>query len=400
MVTLSSRINNMGESETLAMTRMSRELEAQGHSVINLSIGQPDFNTPDYIKQAAIEALERNFTFYPPVPGYPDLREAISRKFKRDNGLDYSPGQIVVTTGAKQAIANVVLCMINPGDEVLVPVPYWVSYREIIKLAEGKPVFIPSSIENNFKVTPEQIGKAITGRTKLMIFSSPCNPSGTVYSRQELEDMARIIARHENIYVISDEIYEHINFCGKHESIGQFDNIKDKVITINGVSKGFAMTGWRLGYLGAPLAIAKACDKLQGQFTSGACTIAQKAALRAVSGDPARSEELKTMVSAFKERRDLLLQMLEDIPGIKTNVPQGAFYVFPEISELFGKRNNGMIISTSDDFCSFMLSKYFVALVPGTAFGSPECVRISYATSRKLLIEGVVRLKNAISELT
>jgi aspartate aminotransferase len=379
---------------------MSRELEAQGHNVINLSIGQPDFNTPDFIKNAAIEAVDKNFTFYPPVPGYQDLREAISMKFRRDNGLDYSPNQIVVTTGAKQAIANVVLCLINPGDEVLLPVPYWVSYREIVKLAEGRPVPIPASIDQDFKVTPSQIEKAITSKTKLLIFSSPCNPSGTVYTRNELEEIARVISRHENIYIISDEIYEYINYIGKHESIGQFDFIKDHVITVNGVSKGFAMTGWRLGYLAAPQAIAKACDKLQGQYTSGACTISQKAALRAVQSDPSKTEELKIMVSAFKERRNLLLEMMKEIPCMKTNKPQGAFYVFPEINELYRRRNGGIEINSSDDFCSYLLKNYYVALVPGAAFGSPECVRISYATSKKKLVEGMLRIKNAISELS
>ncbi len=400
MVQLSRRVIQMGESKTLAMTRMSRELQSQGHDVINLSIGQPDFNTPDYIKEAAKEAVDRNFTFYPPVPGYEDLREAISNKFKRDNNLSYSPQQIVVSNGAKQSIANAVLCLVDPGDEVLLPAPYWVSYPEIVKLAGGKPVVIPTSVDNDYKVTPEQIEAAMTPNTKLFIFSSPCNPSGTVYTRDELESMAKVIARHENIHIISDEIYEYINFCRKHESIGQFGFIHDKVITVNGVSKGFAMTGWRLGYLGASLPIARACEKLQGQMTSGACTISQKAALKAVSVSPEMSDDLKKMVKTFRERRDLMLQRLGDIPCIKTNTPQGAFYIFADIRELIGRHNGDMTINSSEDFCSYLLKHFYVALVSGAAFGMPECVRISYATSTGLLTEGMNRIHQAIMKLS
>lgn len=398
MATLSKRVKNLSESETLAMTRLSRELQAEGHDVINLSIGQPDFTTPEFIKQAAVQALDQNFTFYPPVPGFMDLREAISNKFKRDNNLDYPPDQIIVSSGAKHSITNVLLSLIDPGDEVLVPTPYWVTYRELIKFAEGKCVYVTASLENDYKVTPEQIEAAITDKTKLFIFSSPCNPTGSVYTRDELKDIAHVLARHK-IFVISDEIYEHINFNGVHESIGQFDFIKDYVITVNGVSKGFAMTGWRLGYIGAPKTIVQACIKLQGQMTSGTCTISQKAALKALLTDPKQLKELKVMVSVFKERRDVVIELLNEIPGIKTNIPEGAFYVFPDVSELFGKSNGKITIHNSADLCSFFLKKEFVALVPGSAFGSPNCVRISYATSTKLLIEAIRRIKNAISEL-
>ncbi|OPZ96447.1 MAG: Aspartate aminotransferase [Bacteroidetes bacterium ADurb.Bin408] len=322
---LSDRINNLSESETLAMTQKSRELSAQGFDVINLSIGEPDFNTPEFIKTAAKEAIDKNFTHYPPVPGYPELRQAICKKLKRDNDLDYAPEQIVVSTGAKHSIANVMLALVNPGDEVIVPAPYWVSYKEIVKLADGKSVIIPGGIDTNFKVTPEQIEAAITEKTKVFIFSSPCNPTGSVYSKEELFAMAKVFERHKNIFIISDEIYEYINFVGKHESIAQFDFIKDQVIVINGVSKGYAMTGWRIGYIAAPLPIAKACNKLQGQVTSGACSIAQKASFTAIDTDPKLTPEFKTMLDAFRERRDLLLGLLKEIPGIITNTPTALF---------------------------------------------------------------------------
>ena len=398
METLSKRVKNLSESETLAMTRLSRELQAEGHDVINLSIGQPDFTTPEFIKQAAVQALDQNFTFYPPVPGFMDLREAISIKFKRDNNLDYPPDQIIVSQGAKHSLTNVLLSLIDPGDEVLVPTPYWVTYRELIKFAEGKCVYVTASLENDYKVTPEQIEAAITDKTKLFIFSSPCNPTGSVYTRDELRAIAHVLARHK-IFVISDEIYEHINFNGVHESIGQFDFIKDYVITINGVSKGFAMTGWRLGYIGASKTIVQACIKLQGQMTSGTCTISQKAAVKALLADPKELKELKVMVSVFKERRDVVIELLNEIPGIKTNIPEGAFYVFPDVSELFGKSNGETTIHNSADLCSLLLKDEFVALVPGSAFGSPNCIRISYATSTKLLVEAIRRIKNAISKL-
>jgi len=396
---LSDRVISLSESETLAMTRKSRELKAEGFDVINLSIGEPDFNTPEQIKKAGKKAIDENRTHYPPVPGYPELRLAISEKFKKENGIDYSPEQIVVSAGAKQSIANAILCLLNPGDEIIVPVPYWVSYRELIKLAEGVAVYIPTSVETNFKITPNQLEKAITPKTKLFLFSSPCNPSGTVYSKEELKALADVFAKHENIYIISDEIYEYINFVSKHESIAQFDEIKDRVIVINGVSKGYAMTGWRLGYLGATKEIAKACDKMQGQITSGTCSISQFAALEALSDNPATLAEFKIMKTAFLERRDLVLSLLKDIPGMKTNVPQGAFYVFPDISYYFGKSDGENIIRDSNDLCMYLLNKEFVALVPGVAFGDPNCIRISYAASKDVLIEAIDRIKKALANL-
>ena len=396
---LAERIKKLSESETLAMTRISRELTAQGHDVINLSIGQPDFNTPDIIKEAAKEALDQNYTTYSPVPGYLDLRKAISEKFKRDNGLDYSPDQIIVSTGAKQSIANAMLSLVNPGEEVIVPAPYWVSYKEIIKLAEGKAVYIPALIDNDFKVTPAQIENSITEKSKVFIFSSPCNPTGSVYSKEELRAIADVLAKHDNIFVISDEIYEHINFNGRHESIAQFENIYDRVITVNGVSKAFAMTGWRLGYIGASKEIVSACDKLQGQFTSGASSISQRAALKAVSIDPMQSEELKSMVKAFRERRGLSLKLLDEIPGIKTNVPMGAFYIFPNMTYYYGKSDGNITINDSSDLCFYILNKVYVALVPGDAFGNPNCIRFSYATSKEKLVEAIDRIKSALADL-
>src|SRR3990172_895316 len=353
MDNLSDRITRLSESEILAMTRRSRELIAQGIDVINLSLGEPDFNTPQYIKDAAKEAIDNNYTHYSPVQGYPDLLEAISKKLERDNGLRYPVSQIVVSTVAKQAIANVVLSLVNPGDEVLLPSPYWVTYPEQVKLANGNPVIISSGIDNDFKVTPKQVADAITPKTKLMIFSSPCNPTGTVYAKGELKAIAEIIAEHENIYIISDEIYEHILFNGKHESIAQFDFIKDKVITINAVSKSFAMTGWRIGYMGSPEWIARACIKIQGQITSGTCTIAQKAAVAAINAEPVSIYEMRDV---FKRRRDLLLELLKDIPGFKTNVPQGAFYIFPDVSYYFGKSDGKTKINSANDLSMFLLN--------------------------------------------
>ncbi|MBI9037840.1 MAG: pyridoxal phosphate-dependent aminotransferase [Bacteroidales bacterium] len=396
---LSDRVIGLSESETLAMTRKSRELKAEGFDVINLSIGEPDFNTPEQIKKAGKKAIDENRTHYPPVPGYPELRLAISEKFKKENGIDYSPEQIVVSAGAKQSIANAILCLLNPEDEIIVPVPYWVSYRELIKLAEGVAVYIPTSVETNFKITPKQLEKAITPKTKLFLFSSPCNPSGTVYTKEELKALADVFAKHENIYIISDEIYEYINFVSKHESIAQFDEIKDRVIVINGVSKGYAMTGWRLGYLGATKEIAKACDKMQGQITSGTCSISQFAAIEALSDNPATLVEFKIMKTAFLERRNLVLSLLKDIPGMKTNVPQGAFYVFPDISYYFGKSDGEDVINDSNDLCMYLLNKAFVALVPGIAFGDPNCIRISYAASKDILIEAIDRIKKALANL-
>ncbi len=397
---LSERISRMAESETLSMARMSRELTAQGHRVINLSIGEPDFNTPDFVKEAAKEALDQNHTRYTPVSGYPDLRKAICHKFERDNGLHYTPEQIVVSAGAKHSIANAMMCLVDEGDEVLVPVPYWVSYKEIIKLAGGVPVFIPASIETDFKVTAEQIEAAITPKTKAIIYSSPCNPSGSVYTHEELQAIAQVLASHENFFVIADEIYEHINFTGKHVSIAQFPEIKDRVVTVNGVSKGFAMTGWRIGFIGAPLEIAKACDKLQGQFTSGVCSIAQKASIAALEADPSTTEELLTMQKAFLERRDYLIALLRELPGFTLNVPQGAFYLFPDISHYFGRSFENTKIHNAGDLSMYLLNAAHVAVVPGDAFGSPECLRFSYATSKEELKEAVERIAVALKKLT
>lgn len=396
---IADRINRMAESETLAMSRMSRELTAQGHHVINLSIGEPDFNTPDFIKEAAKQALDQNYTRYTPVPGYPELRQAICRKFRRDNGLEYTPEQIVVSTGAKHSIANVMLSLVNEGDEVLVPVPYWVSYKEIIKLAGGVPVYVSTDISSDFKVTPEQLRAAITPKTRVLIYSSPCNPSGSVYTREELQGIADVIAEYPSVYIIADEIYEHINFVGKHESIGQFENIRERVITVNGVSKGFAMTGWRLGFIGAPIAVAKACDKLQGQITSGTCSISQRAAIAAMDAVPDKTPEMEVMKEAFRKRRDALVVMLREIPGFITNIPDGAFYLFPDVSAWFGKRYNESQISNAGDLSLFLLNEAHVALVPGDAFGSPECLRFSYATSMEELTEAVRRIKEALQKL-
>ena len=396
MITLSNRINKMAESETLAMSRKSRELKAQGHDVINLSLGEPDFFTPDNIKEAAKKSIDENYSFYTPVNGYAELRQAVAEKLKRDNNLDYTADQIVVSTGAKQAIMNALLCLVNPGDEVIIPTPYWVSYDQMVSLAEGKHVFIEAGIENDFKITAQQLEDAITPKTKVFIFSSPCNPTGSVYTREELEALARVFEKNPHVYIISDEIYELINFGKNHESIAQFENIKDQVIVVNGVSKGFAMTGWRVGYLAAHIDIAKATTKLQGQFTSATCSIGQKAAEEAMNTLP---EETWEMLEKFRERRDLVLELMKEIPGIKTNVPQGAFYIFPDVSSYFGKSNGEQTINNASDLCLYILNKVHVALVPGDAFGSPECIRFSYATSNKLLIEAVKRLKSALADL-
>jgi aspartate aminotransferase len=393
---LSDRINHLSESQTLAMAKKCREMIARGIDVISLSIGEPDFDTPDFVKQAAKEAIDKNYTHYTPVPGFIELRRAIVEKLKRDNGLDYKPENIVVSTGAKQSIANAVLCLVNPGDEVIVPVPYWVSYREIIKMADGIPVYIPSTVESDFKLDPKDLEKAINSKTKLLIFSTPCNPTGTVYTKDELKRIADIIAKHPHVYVISDEIYEHINFIGGHESIAQFDFIRDRVVTVNGVSKGYAMTGWRIGYIAAEKEIADACEKMQGQFTSGTSSISQKAAEAAIAADPAT---IMPMKKAFEKRRDLLLELLREIPGMKINVPAGAFYVFPDISEFFGKTCGKYTIKNSEDLCMYLLNEAHVALVSGEAFGDDNCVRFSYATSEDILKEAVKRIKVALAEL-
>ncbi|MFP4064186.1 MAG: pyridoxal phosphate-dependent aminotransferase [Bacteroidales bacterium] len=396
MITLSDRINRLSESETLAMSRMSRELKAEGHDVINLSVGEPDFFTPDAVKEAGKKAIDDNYSFYTPVNGYQDLREAICHKLERDNKLHYTPDQIVVSTGAKHSIANTVLCLVNPGDEVVVPTPYWVSYREIVKMAEGKAVYVKAGIENNFKITPDQLDEALTDKTSVFIFSSPCNPTGSVYSKEELKALAEVFAKYPNVYIISDEIYEHINFGGKHESIAQFEAIRERVILVNGVSKGFAMTGWRIGYIAAHPEIAKACNKLQGQFTSGTCSIAQRAALKAMQADPSTTH---SMLEKFRERRDLVLKLLGEVPGTETNEPQGAFYVFINIKSYFGKSDGEKTIKDAFDFCMYLLKKAHIALVPGSAFGDDECVRFSYATSNDLLEEAVARMKKSLAKL-
>ena len=396
MTKVSDRLNRLSESATLAMARMSRELKAEGKDVIALSLGEPDFNTPDFVKQAAKKAIDDNFSHYTPVPGLLELRKAISYKFKRDNGLDFSPEQIVVSTGAKQSLANVCLSLLNPGDEVLLPAPYWVSYADIVNLAEGTPVQITSSVKKDFKVSASQIEEKITDKTKLLMFSSPCNPSGSVYTKEELTDIAKMLENYPNIYIIADEIYEHINFTDKHFSIGSIPQLKDRVITVNGVSKGFAMTGWRVGFIGAPLWIAKACSKIQGQVTSGTCAISQKATETAVSTDPS---EVMFMKDIFLNRRNLVLKKLKEIKGINCNIPQGAFYLFPDVSYYFGKSDGTITINSSDDLCMYLLNTCYVALVAGTPFGNPECVRISYAASEENLLEAIRRIKNQLSNL-
>jgi aspartate aminotransferase len=393
---LSDRIKSLSVSQTLAMAQKSRELKAKGIDIISLSIGEPDFNTPDYIKEAAKKAIDDNYSKYPPVPGYADLREAISRKFKSENNINYSPDQIVVSAGGKHSLINVILSIVNPGEEVIILAPYWVSYYDQVILAEGKPVVISASLENEFKIKPEQLEAAITSKTRLIIFNSPSNPTGMVYSRAEMEKIARVVEKHEGLFIISDEIYEHIIFTGEHVSMASFDFIYDRVITVNGVSKGYAMTGWRIGYIGAPLWIAKACNKLQGQFTSGVCSIAQRAALAALQGN---GESQKLMRAAFLRRRDLICGLLKEIKGIKVGIPAGAFYVMPEISYYFGKSDGDTKITNSDDLALYLLDKAQVATVGGDAFGAPECLRISYATSDELLIEAVRRIKRALERL-
>ena len=393
---LSERVNNLSESATIAMARKSRELKAQGIDVISLSLGEPDFNTPDFIKEAAKEGIDQNYSKYMAVNGYEDLRIAICDKFKRDNDVSYNINQIVVSTGAKQSIANVALSLINPGDEVIIPAPYWVSYEEIFKMAGAVIVPIETTIENDFKITAEQLKNAINEKTKLMIYSSPCNPSGSVYSKEELRSLADVLVQYSSVVVVSDEIYEHINFTDSYFSMAAFDDMYQQVVTVNGVSKSFAMTGWRLGYIGAPEWIAKACTKIQGQFTSGASSISQRAALAAVSSSP---NVILPMKEAFLERRNFMLKELRNIKGIKINEPKGAFYLFPDVSELFGQHFDGKIVNNADDLCLFLLEEAKVALVTGNAFGSPNCIRISYAASMEQLKEAVYRIKSAISQL-
>lgn len=392
---LSDRINKISTSQTLAMAALARDLKAQGKDIISLSLGEPDFNTPDFIKEAAKKAIDENYSTYSPVDGYMDLKQAICKKFKRDNDLDYTPANIVVSTGAKQSLFNIAQVMINDDDEVILPAPYWVSYYEIVKMAGGIPVEVPTSVDTDFKITPEQLQAAITPKTKMIMYSSPCNPSGSVFSREELTALSKVILNQkQEIFVVSDEIYEHINFSNTFCSIGSIPGMFERTITVNGVSKAFAMTGWRIGYIGAPEFIAKACTKMQGQVTSGANSIAQRATIAAVEADPS---VLKDMVSAFKSRRDLVVKLIQDIPGLKLNVPEGAFYVFPDVSSYFGKTLNGTEIKDATDFAMYLLAEANVATVTGEAFGNPHCLRLSYATSEDQLIDALSRIKKALA---
>jgi aspartate aminotransferase len=393
---LSERIKSLSVSQTLAMAQRSRELKAKGLDIISLSLGEPDFYTPDDIKEAAKKAIDENYTRYPPVPGYDDLREAISKKFREENGLNYAPDQIIVSAGGKHSLINVILSLVNPGDEVIILAPYWVSYYDQIIIAQGKPVVVNADIENDFKIRPEDLENAITPKTRLIIFNSPSNPTGMVYTREEMEKIAHIVERHEGLFIISDEIYEHITFTGDHVSMASFDFIYDRVITLNGVSKAYAMTGWRIGYIGAPAWIVKACNKLQGQFTSGVCSIAQRAALAALES---RTDSREIMRSAFLRRRDLICSLIEKIEGVRIRVPQGAFYVMPDISYYFGKSDGESTINNSDELALYLLNKAHVAVVGGIAFGAPNCIRISYAASDENIIEAVKRINTALAHL-
>ncbi|GAL63111.1 pyridoxal phosphate-dependent aminotransferase [Algibacter lectus] len=394
MQLLSERILNMATSATLAMAAKARELRGEGKDIIGLSLGEPDFNTPDFIKEAAIQAVNDNYNSYSPVDGYVELKEAVITKFKRDNNLTYTLPQIVVSTGAKQCLANIAAVMLNDGDEVLLPCPYWVSYSDIVKLNGGVPVEVATSIDTDFKMTPAQLEAAITPKTKMMWFSSPCNPSGSVYSREELRALADVLVKHPNIYVVSDEIYEHINYGSGHASIAEFDDMYNNTITVNGVSKAFAMTGWRIGFIGAPEKIARACNKMQGQITSGANCIAQRAVITALNADPSA---VKYMIDEFKVRRDLVLDLLSDVTGFNSNTPEGAFYVFPDVSYYFGKTLRGKTINNATDFSLYLLEEALVATVTGDAFGNPNCIRISYAASQDQIIEAIKRIKEVVS---
>jgi aspartate aminotransferase len=393
---ISKRVQSLSVSQTLAMAQKSRELKEQGIDVISLSLGEPDFNTPDDIKEAAKKAIDDNFSFYPPVPGYTDLRQAISDKFREENGLDYSPEQIIVSAGGKHTLMNIIVSVVDPGEEVILLAPYWVSYLDQVIFAEGVPVIIRTTIDSDFKVTPEQLEAAITPRTRLLIFNSPSNPTGMVYTREEMAALVRVLEKHPQVIIISDEIYEHITFTGTHISLGTFSSIADRVVTVNGVSKGYAMTGWRIGYMGAPLWLSKACNKLQGQFTSGVCSIAQRAALAAVTS---KSDSKKRMKEAFLRRRDLICSLLNEIPHLKVTVPQGAFYVMPDVTWFLGKSHNGITVKDSDDLAYYLLSEARVAVVGGGAFGAPECIRISYATSDDKITEAVRRIGVALANL-
>lgn len=394
---ISKRVQSLSVSQTLAMAQKSRELKEQGIDVISLSLGEPDFNTPDDIKEAAKKAIDDNFSFYPPVPGYTDLRQAISDKFREENGLDYSPEQVIVSAGGKHTLMNIIVSVVDPGEEVILLAPYWVSYLDQVIFAEGVPVIIRTTIDSDFKVTPEQLEAAITPRTRLLIFNSPSNPTGMVYTRDEMAALVRVLEKHPQVIIISDEIYEHITFTGTHISLGTFSSIADRVVTVNGVSKGYAMTGWRIGYMGAPLWLSNACNKLQGQFTSGVCSIAQRAALAAVTS---KSDSKKRMKEAFLRRRDLICSLLNEIPHLKVTVPQGAFYVMPDVTWFLGKSHNGITVKDSDDLAYYLLSEARVAVVGGGAFGAPECIRISYATSDDKITEAVRRIRDALANLT
>ncbi|MDB2587385.1 pyridoxal phosphate-dependent aminotransferase [Flavobacteriaceae bacterium] len=394
---LSDRVNEMATSATLAMAAKARSLKEEGVSIIGLSLGEPDFTVPEFVKEAAIKAIEADYHSYSPVDGYAELKKAIAHKFKRDNNLVYSPDQIVVSTGAKQSLANLAQVLLNPGDEVILPAPYWVSYADIAKVAGGVPVEIKTSIATDFKITPEDLRRAITPKTKMMIYSSPCNPSGSVYSKEELRALADVLVDHPDIIIVSDEIYEHINFSGRHFSMAEFKDMYDRTVTVNGVSKAFSMTGWRIGYIGGPSYIARACNKMQGQVTSGANCIAQIATVKALETPPSA---IQYMVDAFKERRTLILSLLADIPGFKTNVPEGAFYVFPDISYYIGRTLKGQKISSAGDFALFLLEHSGVATVTGEAFGDPDCIRISYAASENDIKEAMKRIKEALAEAT
>lgn len=394
---LSDRLNRLSPSATLAMSQKSQELKAQGVDVINMSVGEPDFNTPDAIKEAAIKAVNENYSRYSPVPGYPALRNAIVEKLKNENGLEYTAAQISVSNGAKQSVCNVIMALVNPGDEVIVPAPYWVSYPEMVKLADGTPVTMYAGIEQNFKITGAQLEAAITPKTKMLILCSPSNPTGSVYSREELKELAAVLAKYPNVFVVADEIYEHINYIGRHESIAQFEEIRDRVIIVNGVSKAYAMTGWRIGFIAGPEWIVKGCNKLQGQYTSGPCSVSQMASVEAYVGS---QEPVAEMQKAFQRRRDLIVKLAKEIPGLEVNVPEGAFYLFPKCSSFFGKSYNGQTVKDSDDLAMYLLTEAHVATVGGASFGAPDCFRMSYATSDENIVEAMNRIKEALAKLS
>lgn len=396
MAQLSDRLQRLAPSATLAMSQKSSEMKAQGIDVINLSVGEPDFNTPDHIKAAAKKAIDDNYSRYSPVPGYPDLRKAIVDKLKNENGLEYGMNEILVSNGAKQSVCNTVMALVNDGDEVIIPAPYWVSYPQMVKLAGGVPVIVNAGFEQNFKMTPEQLEAAITPKTRLLILCSPSNPTGSVYSKAELEGLAEVIKKHEDMFVLADEIYEHIIYTGRHESIAQFDGMKERTIVVNGVSKAYAMTGWRIGFIAAPEWIVKGCNKLQGQYTSGPCSVSQKAAEAAYTSSQACVEEMR---QAFHRRRDLIVKLTSEIPGLEVNVPEGAFYVFPKCSSFFGKSDGETTIPSSTDFALYLLEKGHVATVGGDAFGEPDCFRMSYATSEDNIVEAMKRIKEALAKL-